>query len=379
MANVTDPLARAIHGTNPQNLIEYITRQKIYDSQYWKEECFGLSAVDITEKAALQIKAVGGSYGGNSKPTRFLCLVLKMLQIQPDEEIVEELVSNEDFKYVRALGAFYMRLTGRPADIYEHLEALLNDYRPLRRRDMTDWTLTTMDEFVDDLLTQDRVCGIALPRLPKREVLEEAGYLDGPRRSVMLQIIEEESAQGVENALAKLARDGNAAAREALMQRGKEDLLGDEGEKEATRSKSRDNNISEDGEDKEMDERIDRSRSTRSPGEDEGKYRRERQRSRSRSYDRYDDERDRDRDRRKKKKKDKDRSDRKKDKKKKKEKSYGSLFKSTKESAKPAPSYSSGPTKPSNTNVGGSGGPEEGSEEYWNAERAKLGLAPLKK
>ena len=106
MANVTDPLARAIHGTNPQNLIEYITRQKIYDSQYWKEECFGLSAVDIAEKAALQIKAVGGSYGGNSKPTRFLCLVLKMLQIQPDEDIVEELISNEDFKYVRALGRF---------------------------------------------------------------------------------------------------------------------------------------------------------------------------------------------------------------------------------------------------------------------------------
>ena len=383
MANVTDPLARAIHGTNPQNLIEYITRQKIYDSQYWKEECFGLSAVDITEKAALQIKAVGGSYGGNSKPTRFLCLVLKMLQIQPDEEIVEELISNDDFKYVRALGAFYMRLTGRPADIFEQLEPLLNDYRPLRRRDMTDWTLTTMDGFVDDLLTQDRVCGIALPRLPKREVLEEAGYLDGPRRSAMMQIMEEESAQGVENALAKLARDGNAAAREALIQRGKGELLEDEKEKEAARSKSRDNNMPEDGEDKEMDERRDQSQS---PGDDEDNYRRERRRSRSRSrsYDPYDDDRDRDRDRdrkkKKKKDKDKDRSDRKKDKKKKKEKSYGSLFKSTKDSTATAPSCPSKTTKPSDTTAdGSSGGAEEGSEEYWNAERAKLGLAPLKK
>ena len=120
MANVTDPLARNIHGTNPQNLIEYITRQKIYDSQYWKEECFGLNAVDIAAKAA-QLRAVGGSYGGNSKPTRFLCLILKMLQIQPDEDIVDELINNEDFKYVRALGAFYLRLTGRPAEIYEKL------------------------------------------------------------------------------------------------------------------------------------------------------------------------------------------------------------------------------------------------------------------
>jgi pre-mRNA-splicing factor 38A len=29
MANVTDPLARSVHGTNPQNLIEYITRQRV--------------------------------------------------------------------------------------------------------------------------------------------------------------------------------------------------------------------------------------------------------------------------------------------------------------------------------------------------------------
>jgi len=64
MANVTDPLARPIHGTNPQNLIEYITRQRIYDSQYWKEHLFGCTAADVAEKAAIQLKAIiiGGSY-----------------------------------------------------------------------------------------------------------------------------------------------------------------------------------------------------------------------------------------------------------------------------------------------------------------------------
>jgi len=401
MANVTDPLARHIHGTNPQNLIEYITRQKIYDSQYWKEECFGLSAVDITEKAALQIKAVGGSFGGNSKPTRFLCLVLKMLQIQPEEEIVEELVSNEDFKYVRALGAFYLRLTGRPADIYTILEPLLNDYRPLRRRDVTEWTLTTMDEFVDDLLRQDRVCGISLPRLPKREVLEESGYLEGPRRSALFQLMEEETPKGVEDALAKLARDGNVAAREALEQRGKLDMLEDEAEDMAAKSKSHDDNdilTPEAGEEKE--ERREHSRSGGQPlsngGDDDDDDdrrrapRRSRSRSRSRSYDRYDDDdrdgdrgRDRDRDRKKKKKKDKSSrsGERKKDKKKKKEKSYGTLFKSKKESARAQPS--SGPIKSSDDNkqqgATTEGGMKEGSDEYWNTERAKLGLAPLKK
>jgi pre-mRNA-splicing factor 38A len=51
MANVTDPLAGAVHGTDPQNLMEYITRQRIYDCRYWKEECFGLTAADVLEKA----------------------------------------------------------------------------------------------------------------------------------------------------------------------------------------------------------------------------------------------------------------------------------------------------------------------------------------
>ena len=39
-----------------------------------------------------------------------------------------------------------------------------------------------LDELIDELLTEDRVCGIALPRLPNRDVLVDAGYLDGPRK-----------------------------------------------------------------------------------------------------------------------------------------------------------------------------------------------------
>ena len=43
--------------------------------------------------------------GGARKPAEFLCLVLKLLQIQPDKEIIIEYIKNEDYKYVRVLGA----------------------------------------------------------------------------------------------------------------------------------------------------------------------------------------------------------------------------------------------------------------------------------
>ena len=37
-------------------------------------------------------------------------------------------------RYVRVLGAFYLRLVGTPADIYQYLEPLYNDYRKIKLR-----------------------------------------------------------------------------------------------------------------------------------------------------------------------------------------------------------------------------------------------------
>ena len=86
-----------------QNLIEQILRAKIYQSRYWKEECFGLNAETLVDKA-VQLNHVGGTYGGQRKPADFMCLICKMLQIQPDKEIVVEFIKNEEYKYVRLLG-----------------------------------------------------------------------------------------------------------------------------------------------------------------------------------------------------------------------------------------------------------------------------------
>jgi len=44
---------------------------------------------------ALELRYVGGHYGGNVKPTPFLCLILKMLQIQPEKDIIIEFIKND--------------------------------------------------------------------------------------------------------------------------------------------------------------------------------------------------------------------------------------------------------------------------------------------
>jgi pre-mRNA-splicing factor 38A len=86
MDNKTVRDAIQIHGTDPQYLIEKILRKRIYECRYWKEHCFGLTESTIIEKA-YNLTYIGGQYGVQ-KPTDFICLVLKLLQLQPREEIV---------------------------------------------------------------------------------------------------------------------------------------------------------------------------------------------------------------------------------------------------------------------------------------------------
>ena len=89
-----------------------------------------------------------------------------MLQIQPEREIVVEFIRSEDYKYVRCLGAFYLRLTGKPLEVYEYLEPLLNDYRKIRyATPQGKFQVRHVDEFVHDLLSKDFACDIALPRI----------------------------------------------------------------------------------------------------------------------------------------------------------------------------------------------------------------------
>uniref|UniRef100_A0A1A9WMT7 Pre-mRNA-splicing factor 38 n=1 Tax=Glossina brevipalpis TaxID=37001 RepID=A0A1A9WMT7_9MUSC len=198
MANRTVKEAKNIHGTNPQYLVEKIIRSRIYDSKYWKEQCFALTAELLVDKA-MELRFIGGVYGGNIKPTQFLCLTLKMLQIQPEKDIVVEFIKNEEFKYVRALGAFYLRLTGSALDCYKYLEPLYIDNRKLRRQNRVGhFEIVYMDEFIDELLRSDRVCDIILPRIQKRSILEENNELE-PKVSVLDEDLDDEIISDEEN------------------------------------------------------------------------------------------------------------------------------------------------------------------------------------
>jgi pre-mRNA-splicing factor 38A len=106
------------------------------------------------------------------RPTEFICLLFKLLLLKPEMDIVLAYLQQEDWKYLRALAAIYIRLTAKSEVIYEHLETVIKtDYRKLRYRNSNrSYSLTFMDEFIDNLLHGDRVCDTILPYFNKKEM-----------------------------------------------------------------------------------------------------------------------------------------------------------------------------------------------------------------
>jgi pre-mRNA-splicing factor 38A len=291
-----------IRGQNPALLFEKGVRERITESYYWKEQCFGLNAASLCDRAA-ELKFIGGTTGINGKPTPFLCLAFKLLQLVPEKDTILEYLNfrddeeeeaqngdikkeedgedNEDnennenndtkkeldlnaagklgeFKYLRCLAAFYIRLAWEPVDIYKTLEPLLTDYRKIKRRLKDTFTLTHVDQFIDDLLTKDRMCATSLWKLPSRANLEDLEMLD-PRESPLEGEVDE-----LDEDMGKKSEGSVRSYRSRSY----------DSRSRSSRSRSRSYNS--------------RSRSrSRSPGERSERSTRSRTRSRSRSRRRY--------------------------------------------------------------------------------------------
>lgn len=189
----------APNGLNPATIFEKPVRERIIDSYFWKDQCFALNEADIVSRVVEHVHFIAGTYGDSQRPSPFLCLAFKLLQLGPEDGVIEEYLQygGEKFKYLRALACFYVRLTRKAEDVYKILEPILEDRRKLRRRGRQGTSLTFMDVFVDDLLTKDRVCATTLWKMPKREILEDLEVLE-PRVSALgdIEALLEEEEEG---------------------------------------------------------------------------------------------------------------------------------------------------------------------------------------
>eukprot|EP00924_Labyrinthula_sp_SR-Ha-C_P002579 snap_masked-scaffold_13-processed-gene-0.13-mRNA-1 protein AED:0.17 eAED:0.17 QI:0/-1/0/1/-1/1/1/0/195 len=109
-----------------------------------------------------------------------------MLQMNLETEIVFEIIRTYNFKYMQVLAMTYLRLIGKPTDIYQRLEPFLEDYRKVLVVKKNGWDVFRIDEFVEGLLTEEIWMNISFPRLPKREDVEKV--LGLKRRISLLEL-----------------------------------------------------------------------------------------------------------------------------------------------------------------------------------------------
>lgn len=174
---------------NTQSLIDQIVRNKIYKSSFWREDLFAATAEVVLEKA-FELKYIGGTFGNFQQPTYFLCLILKLLQIKPDIEIILSFIHNEKNKYITILGIFYFRLIAESEKIYKVLEPYYSDYRKIIIKNSSgQFSISYIDEIIDNLLNEEIFLSIKLPRIVKRYIIEEEEKIE-PRFSVLNKELE---------------------------------------------------------------------------------------------------------------------------------------------------------------------------------------------
>ena len=141
MANTTVRGAQAIHGQNPQvivatsirptrsQLTTLVSSRNNHQESYlrisllertllctdWCATMLNVENKSLTHilaetliDKAIELHNIGGVYG-NQKPTEFMCLLLKLLQIQPEKEILVEYLQADEFKYVHTSSCSHIK------------------------------------------------------------------------------------------------------------------------------------------------------------------------------------------------------------------------------------------------------------------------------
>lgn len=175
------------------HLIEPIIRHRIQDSIFYKQHLYLTNEATILPVITQNIHYIAGT-DSVGRPSPYLCCLLRLLELEPSEEIldiyIDQLGYNE-FKYLTALIIHYTRLVFPSGYVYNKLDSYYEDFRKLRvklkspefdsKKMPINFKLTYMDQWVDNLLSQERVVDIILPRMISRQLLIQKGEVQ-PRK-----------------------------------------------------------------------------------------------------------------------------------------------------------------------------------------------------
>lgn len=184
---------------NLSGLVEPIVRHRILDSLFYKQYLHLTNELTILPVIVQHINFLAGT-DAMGRPSPFICCLLRLLELEPSEEVVRMCLDQSQFKYLTALMLVYTRFawpSSSQPQVYETLERYYPDYRKLRFQlkypEVVDgrqlrFKISFIDELVHQLLTKERMFDIIMPRLKSRYSLEEAGEIQERVRTQELEI-----------------------------------------------------------------------------------------------------------------------------------------------------------------------------------------------
>lgn len=188
------------------HLVEPIVRHRIQDSLFYKQHLYLTNELTLLEMVVQHVHFLGGT-DTVGRPTPFLCCLLRMLELEPLQDIIDLYLTQNgfnEFKYLTALGLIYQRMVMLSEKWYLLFDASIIDYRNLRVKfkspKLTDglplhYGLMTMDEWVDMLNEQERVVDLIMPKLVPRRRLVDEGIL----MSRSYEVSDEETKESEDN------------------------------------------------------------------------------------------------------------------------------------------------------------------------------------
>lgn len=161
-----------VRGVAPQHLIDTSTRHRIYNSVYWQQHCFGVNLLTLVDRAQ-SLKGVGGVYGLFREPCNFICLFLKLLELEPSKKVIEGFLNTKSWqmKHLRLLAALYVRFVFPAEEVYLILEGLLGQYFKVAVLREEGFKVEYFDTVIYSFLHDKFWCGITFPPLTPRNNL----------------------------------------------------------------------------------------------------------------------------------------------------------------------------------------------------------------
>lgn len=180
---------------NRAHLVESIIRHRIQDSLFYKQHLYLTNELTIVPVIVNEVKYVGGT-DSNGRPSPFLCCLLRMLELEPEDDILSLYLRQNgynEFKYLTALTLLYCRMASGPQTVFTLFDEYILDYRKLRFKLKVPqfvnnlpihYKVIHMDLWVDSLVVEDRVVDLAMPFLPARQTLVQRGEISAREYAV---------------------------------------------------------------------------------------------------------------------------------------------------------------------------------------------------